>query len=207
MIPLDSATLIAFHEHSLTTPEELHEPAENPLWALVEIGHRLNSLMWDEEDLARRRSVPDHEIVKNKRSIDAMNQQRNDTIERVDTWILEQVATSNRKPEARRSSETAGSMIDRLSILSLKCFHMQKQVNREDVGREHIDVCSARCLILRRQRTDLGSCLDRLLIEIATGESFYEIYRQFKMYNDPRLNPQLDAEARIEGGRKPHPSR
>ena len=44
---------------------------------------------------------------------------------------------------------------------------------------------------LALQRDDLGRCLDTLLAHAADGRAFWRIYRQFKMYNDPTLNPYL----------------
>ena len=96
-------------------------------WQAVEDNHRCNCLLWDEEDLARRRNVPDSEIAGNKRAIDGYNQKRNDTIERIDEHLLD--LFSNKKENATLSSETPGAMIDRLSILSLKVHHMRLQAN------------------------------------------------------------------------------
>jgi hypothetical protein len=44
---------------------------------------------------------------------------------------------------------------------------------------------------LIEQRNDLASCLDRLLDGCRKGEAHFSVYRQFKMYNDPTLNPFL----------------
>ena len=41
------------------------------------------------------------------------------------------------------------------------------------------------------QRNDLSFCLNQLLQEALNGKAFYRIYRQFKMYNDPKMNPYL----------------
>jgi hypothetical protein len=49
---------------------------------------------------------------------------------------------------------------------------------------------------LLQQRHDLGDCLDALLADAALGRAFFKVYRQFKMYNDPRWNPELVAERR-----------
>lgn len=89
----------------------------------------------------------------------------------------------------RLSSETAGAMIDRLSILALKIFHMREQTRRPEAGPAHIDTCRARLQRLTIQRHDLACCLDRLLAETRQGQACFKVYRQFKMYNDPSLNP------------------
>jgi hypothetical protein len=92
---------------------------------------------------------------------------------------------------ARLHSETAGSMTDRLSIMSLKIKAMREQTLRTDVDAAHIESCQAKLAKLLEQRGDLAGCLDTLLTEAAAGRAYYKIYRQFKMYNDPKLNPQL----------------
>ena len=164
------------------------------LWQAVEDNHRCNCLLWDEEDLARRRNVPDAEIAGNKRAIDAHNQKRNDAIERIDEHLAG--LFSNTKENAKLSSETPGAMIDRLSILSLKIHHMRLQTRRSDVARAHVENCLLKLNRLNEQRTDLAACLDRLLAECARGESHFKVYRQFKMYNDPALNPAIYGETR-----------
>ena len=49
---------------------------------------------------------------------------------------------------------------------------------------------------LQQQRMDLGNCLDALMADAMAGRAYFKVYRQFKMYNDPRWNPQLVAERR-----------
>ena len=163
------------------------EPADTPLWQAIAQNHSHNSRLWEQEDLARRRHAPDSEIAGNKRAIDSHNQQRNDAIERIDGILLSSLPCP--APRARLNSETAGSMIDRLSIVSLKIKAMREQTQRTDVSREHINTCQARLERLVEQRGDLAACLDRLLEEASRGESYFKVYRQFKMYNDPTLNP------------------
>ena len=166
----------------------------DPLWQAVEDNHRCNCLLWDEEDLARRRNVADSEIAKNKRAIDGHNQKRNDAIERMDGLLLASFEKIKIKPDVKLNSETAGAMIDRLSILSLKVHHMRLQTERKDVDSAHIESCRLKLDRLNEQRTDLASCLERLLAECARGEAYFKIYRQFKMYNDPALNPAIYGE-------------
>src|SRR5258707_318512 len=108
-------------------------PADGPaaqaqgVWSHIEHNHRCNCRLWKEEDQARRRNVPDSAIAANKRNIDAFNQRRNDSIEKIDECLLAQLAEVELNAAVRLYSESAGSMIDRLSIVALKVFHMRTQ--------------------------------------------------------------------------------
>jgi hypothetical protein len=181
-------------------------PPEEPLRHWIAANHRFNSLLWAEEDLARRTLVADSEIAANKRAIDRYNQARNDATERVDEILLvglglvdadsarTDMPVSRAAPEARLNSETAGSMIDRLSILSLKRRAMREQTMRCDTDEAHLVLSRGRLAQLERQRGDLAACLDALLVDAQAGRACFKVYRQFKMYNDARFNPVLRAE-------------
>jgi hypothetical protein len=192
-----SEHVVSFHEecHMLHQwPESAPPRHSTGVWQVLELNHRYNCLLWNEEDLARRKRVQDAEIAANKRAIDGYNQKRNDAIERIDEILLGTFALVERKAGARLSSETAGSMIDRLSILSLKVHHMRLQTVRRNVDQAHIDSCNVRVARFLEQRRDLAGCLDKLITESGRGEAWFKVYRQFKMYNDPKLNPAVYSE-------------
>ncbi len=210
-LPLAAADLTALHDRLLATPGwPQAEPAqpEAGLWHWIQVNHRNNCQLWAEEDLARRTTVADAEIAANKRAIDRYNQARNDATERVDELLLlalgvvDEAAARSDAPlaqvaaGARLNSETAGSMIDRLSILSLKLKAMGEQARRNDVDEAHRAASRVKWERLAQQRRDLAVCLDGLLAETAAGRAFFKVYRQFKMYNDPALNPELVKEGR-----------
>jgi len=163
---------------------------DHPAWEAIDRNHRCNILLWDAEDQARRSDVPDSAVVSSKRSIDRHNQQRNDAIECIDECLLASLPAM--LESSRLNSETAGGMIDRLSILSLKRYHMDFQANRQDANPEHLATCKEKLDRLTEQRDDLARCLDELLAQCAAGHARFKIYRQYKMYNDPALNPWLN---------------
>jgi Protein of unknown function (DUF4254) len=210
--PLPTAREVLEH-HDAALQENLgRAPEGDDLLAWISINHFHNRSLWIQEDLARRTQAPDAEIVANKRAIDRHNQLRNDAIERMDEWLLTALGLvdpssigsalplSTVPANARLNSETAGSMVDRLSILSLKVAAMRDQTLRADVDAAHRSACAERLERLAQQRQDLGGCFDALVLEARAGQAYFKVYRQFKMYNDPRLNPALVAEGQGHKG-------
>lgn len=205
-LALTAAEVIATQDRLLGAagwPRDEPAAPDVDVWRWVQTNHRCNSLLWAEEDLARRTTVAAHEIAANKRAIDGFNQARNDATERIDEIVLvalglvdvasarSDMPRSSVPPGARLNSETAGSMIDRLSILALKVHAMRAQTLRGDVDGAHRAASAVKLERLLQQRQDLGSCLDALLADAAAGRAYFKVYRQFKMYNDPRFNPEL----------------
>ena len=210
---LRAADVIALHDRLLATagwPGLQPPPPEGELWRWVQTNHHFNSRLWAEEDLARRTTVADAEIAANKRAIDGFNQARNDATERVDELLLvglglvdaesarSDAPRSTVPANARLNSETAGSMVDRLSIMALKVHAMRAQTLREDVDEVHRQASAVKLARLQQQRSDLAACLDELLADAAAGRAYFKVYRQFKMYNDARFNPALVLERRQE---------
>ncbi len=155
--------------------------------------HRFNFLLWHEEDIARSPDVTDARIAQVKRAIDGYNQARNDAIEKVDDWLIAELAARGvvASPGAPAATETPGAAIDRLSILELRRYHMREQVDRPDATPEHREKAADRLVVLDAQRDHLVAAVDRLLAEIFSAKRPLRVFRQMKMYNDPTMNPYL----------------
>ena len=161
------------------------------LEALIVEEHRQNFALWHEEDRARAPLASATEIAQTKRAIDALNQARNDLVEAIDRELLQQLSRSGVEMAGELHSETAGMIIDRLSILSLKIFHTREQIARKDVASNHIERNRERLKVLLQQRNDLAECLTVLWRDVQSGKKYFKLYRQLKMYNDPELNPEI----------------
>ena len=159
--------------------------------SLVIDQHHENYTLWHQEDLARDSNADDSVIAEVKRRIDQLNQRRNDLIERIDESILATLTQVSDTVDLPFNTETPGAAIDRLSILSLKYYHMIEQALRDDVDNQHIKSCANKALILSQQRKDLESSLQVLFDDLTEGRKIMKLYRQYKMYNDPELNPVL----------------
>ena len=170
-------------------------PSHNEPGLAGKIGdlHRFNFLLWHEEDIARSPDVTDAKIAQVKRAIDQYNQSRNDSIEKTDDWLIEELGRRGivAAVGALSATETPGASIDRLSILELRRYHMREQIERADASAEHREKAASKMLVLDMQRANLMESLDRLLAEIFTGQRPLRVFRQMKMYNDPTMNPAI----------------
>jgi hypothetical protein len=155
--------------------------------------HKQNYLLWHQEDIARSPDATDAQIAAVKRAIDKLNQARNDHIEQLDEYLLRKLEAwgSRPRPGAKLNTETPGSAVDRLSIIALRIYHMAEQSDRADATAEHRDKADAKLQVLHQQQADLLQSLGQLLKDIFAGRKLLRVYRQFKMYNDPSLNPYL----------------
>ena len=172
------------------------QDVDNPydgFMALVCEQFSFNFLLWHEEDIARSPDVGDTKIAEVKRKIDGHNQNRNDWIEKIDDWLTEQLETAGLVPEdgAPMNTETPGSVVDRLSIMALRIYHMQEQRDRDDATEEHRATVEQKLAVCMLQLDELGAALEHLLTCIQAGKVRHRTYRQFKMYNDPTMNPYL----------------
>ena len=159
-------------------------------YRLVEENHAFNFQLWHAEDRARRDDAGHEWVCLAKREIDQCNQQRNNRMESMDEWLFTALKPAEHT-QCAVHSETPGMMIDRLSILALKAYHMALQTHRNDVDDAHRQLCKAKFQVIEAQQQQLLSCLTSLLDEVKNKTRTFRVYHQFKMYNDPSLNPEL----------------
>lgn len=112
-------------------------------------------------------------------------------VEELDTYFREKYSDVKVAADATINTESPAWALDRLSILALKIYHMQAEVDRTDATAEHLAKCRGKLAVLLEQRADLTTAINQLLDDIAAGRKYMKVYRQMKMYNDPATNPVL----------------
>jgi hypothetical protein len=160
------------------------------IYQLAEENHAYNYQLWHAEDRARRDDMGAEYVYLAKREIDQCNQQRNNRMEAMDEWFFHALTPSS-AADCPVHSETPGMMIDRLSILSLKSYHMGIQTKRQDASEEHKAQCSKKLVVIKQQLDQLTLCLEQLIQDVQAKTRTFRVYHQFKMYNDKSLNPEL----------------
>lgn len=146
--------------------------------------------LWDLEDNARSTTADDAAIARIKRAIDRANGARHQLIDRNDALIARPTA----QPAARQASETVCELADRLIILSLKVTATARLSSDPSLPASEHERCSARLEQLQRWRQHLQRCLAQLLDELARGLVLIPPRQEFKLYNEPMLNPITRAE-------------
>jgi hypothetical protein len=194
------ATEICIQQDKFTSswhsdPENLLTDGSTLMIRVIE-QHRFNFDLWHEEDKAREPGADNATIAGVKGRIDSLNQKRNDMVTVIDEYLDDRYFSPldnslNRNSDIPWNSETIGSIIDRLSIASLKNYHMHEQTERPDVDATHIASCTLKFERLVEQQNDLALALQCFIDDIFVGKKQNKLYRQFKMYNDPTLNPKI----------------
>lgn len=151
----------------------------------------IDTVQWHFEDIIRDPHIDPVEALTLKRRIDRSNQDRTDLVEEIDSYFRQYYSEVKPLADARLNTESPAWAVDRLSILALKIYHMQEQVDRKDADAEHIARCKAKLNVLLEQQKDLSLAIDQLLEDISAGRKYMKVYRQMKMYNDPTTNPIL----------------
>jgi hypothetical protein len=153
----------------------------------------IDTVQWHLEDIIRDPHIKPTVALEIKRRIDKSNQDRTDLVERIDSYFLSYYGEVRPQADATINTESPAWAIDRLSILLLKIYHMQEQVDRTDATPEHKATCQRKLNVLLEQKQDLSTAIDQLLDDIANGRKYMKVYKQMKMYNDPSTNPVLYA--------------
>ncbi|HZB14867.1 MAG TPA: DUF4254 domain-containing protein [Chryseolinea sp.] len=184
-------SIVDYHAH-----DDVDAPIKNPFASksfnsLLYGKNWIDTVQWHLEDLIRVPTIDPVEALKIKRRIDKSNQDRTDMVEKLDDYFLEEFKHVKAGAGTRINSETPAWLLDRMSILMLKIYHMKEQTERKDVGADHVKATNAKLAILMEQKSDMQLAYDELIDDIANGKRRFKVYRQMKMYNDATLNPML----------------
>lgn len=177
------------------THDDVHRSESNPFEPgsfenLLYSKNWIDTLQWHHEDIIRIPDLDTGTFIYTKRTIDRLNQQRVDLVEKLDD-IFWAYFSPVMDADAPINSETPAWILDRLSILCLKIWHMKEQTLRDDTDAAHLNSCKAKLAVLLDQLKDICLCYNQLHNEIIEGKRRFKLYRQMKMYNDASLNPQL----------------
>jgi len=79
---------------------------------------------------------------------------------------------------------------------------MGKQLERGNVGEQHLQMCRSKLDVLLIQKKDLEHALSDLIRDLNDGKIRMKVYKQFKMYKDLNLNPHLYGSTKLINNNK-----
>lgn len=151
--------------------------------------HTVNGRLWNAEDRVRGTSLTSERVADCKREIDQLNAERNQLAERADETLGTLAGPA--RPDAPLHTETLASVVDRLSVLTLRIWHSERASERDELTRRRIPA-------LHRQQQELCAALDALVREVAAGKRRLPVPARYKLYGQDeaaaveiRLNPRL----------------
>ncbi|WP_405616566.1 DUF4254 domain-containing protein [Streptomyces sp. NBC_01508] len=135
--------------------------------------HTVNGRLWDIEDRVRGALLSAAQVADCKREIDQLNAERNVLAERADE-VLGSLADAGRA-DAPLHTETLATVVDRLSVLTLRIWHSKQAAARDELTRRRVPA-------LHRQREELCAALDTLVSDVVAGRRRLPVPARFKLY-------------------------
>ena len=144
----------------------------------------LNHKLWRLEDLARNLKSTDKLVRETKRNIDKTNQSRNDVIRKIDFNLTDLLNNKESKDIEKFVSESPAVFIDKLSIMFIRKFEIERLVFRIKDNKSLNDIYNQKLNMINRQIDFNGNFLDVLFNKIRFGTVFFKIFNPVKIYND-----------------------
>ncbi|MFJ5098939.1 DUF4254 domain-containing protein [Streptomyces sp. NPDC088557] len=140
--------------------------------------HTVNGRLWDTEDRGRGALLSAAQVADCKREIDQLNAERNALAERADE-VLGALVDAGRA-DAPLHTETLATVVDRLSVLTLRIWHSERAAARDELTRRRVPA-------LHGQREELCAALDTLVSDVVAGRRRLPAPARFKLYgrDDP----------------------
>ncbi|MGW4229546.1 DUF4254 domain-containing protein [Streptomyces sp. NPDC004980] len=142
--------------------------------------HTVNGRLWDTEDRVRGTSLSAAQVADCKREIDQLNAERNTLAERADE-VLGTLADAG-CADAPLHTETLASVVDRLSVLTLRIWHSEQTAARDELAHRRVPA-------LHGQREELCAALDSLITDVVAGRRRLPVSARFKLYGRDDVAP------------------
>ncbi|MFI1867563.1 DUF4254 domain-containing protein [Streptomyces jumonjinensis] len=141
--------------------------------------HTVNGHLWGTEDRVRGALLSAAQVADCKREIDQLNAERNVLAERADE-VLGSLADAGRA-DAPLHTETLATVVDRLSVLTLRIWHSERAA-RDELTRRRVPA-------LHGQREELCAALDTLVSDVVAGRRRLPVPARFKLYGRDAAAP------------------
>ena len=142
----------------------------------------INCFQWHLEDECRSNYDSFETLARLKHAIDQSNHRRIKMIDEIDHEVSASLLELRQEtPEARLALVSPGNIIDRLSILELKLFHvLARAAGNGPNGENRV------AELLEEQIQDVCTGFDELMDDLSTGRLRLKFYRMVKLYGSDK---------------------
>ncbi|HEX6006937.1 MAG TPA: DUF4254 domain-containing protein [Burkholderiales bacterium] len=190
---INAAAITGFHDAALSPITVNCAPpraAFAALWRAIADNHRCNALLSLEEERASRIPIGDPDLSVCRYRIDRYNVERSAAVAAIDETLLDVLADVPRHRAARLYTETAGSMIDRLSTLAIRIHRMRLYSERHARDGMLMPHYLSGLAALVAQRVNLACCFDEFIAGASLGIAYFSMSRRRRdREGEPQRHP------------------
>lgn len=152
---------------------------------------KTNYKLWKLEDIARDKKSSFKTVSNTKKEIDKTNQQRNDTIAKIDA-NLSFLLKNKEKSVNCFVSESPGVLIDKLSIFYIRKSELKKILNIITDDNNLLKTYQKKLLVVSKQINYLESYLKKFIENIKDNKVFFKTFEPVKIYNEPKIRDYIN---------------
>jgi hypothetical protein len=182
---INAAAIARFHDDSMSVSGGGQAAGRGTgyeaVWRRIEEDHHCNLLLRSERERAQHAAFRDADRAARKRRIARYELLRHQVVGAIDEALLRVLGDGSRHPGARLYSESAGTLIDRLSLLAIEIHHVRNGARSPAPSASLTPAGRAKLVLLVEQRMEVARALD----ELVAGAVLHILY--FKAYQ-----PQLE---------------
>ncbi len=148
--------------------------------------HRKNFSLWHLESRSRKEGPSDRELVLMKRKINEDNRRRHQCIELVDTVLARNLEEMGVVPaaDAVLHTESPGPIIDRLSVFSLRRFHLERMLERAEENAPDREFLQKRLETTCESMRLLKNAFTAMRDDVLAGRRAFFITHELKVYKN-----------------------
>lgn len=171
-------------------PVTVETLSEQPILRLQ--AHNYN--LWNYESEVRNHRGNPERVADLKKHIDEANKARNQAIQHIDEELEFHLASTifwdedtDTAEDYELNSQTVGQMLDRLSVLVLKKFYTQNELDKPTTTGSRAEECRRRIAHFEEQSKYIQHCLDQFINKLEAGKAKMKPYEEMKFYEETDL--------------------
>ncbi|HEX6005069.1 MAG TPA: DUF4254 domain-containing protein [Burkholderiales bacterium] len=177
---INAAAIARFHDDAMSVSGEGPRAGTGfkAVWRKIEEDHRCNVLLRSERERAQRHDSRDADRAARRRRIERYEALRHHAVAAMDRELLNVLGDGSRHPGARFHAESAGTLIDRLSLLAIEIHYARNGSLRSRTSQASLaPAARAKLVRLVEQRMEVARALDELMAGAVLHILYFRAYQ------------------------------